>query len=103
MWFGIFDRTFGAARSGDWVRVRRENIKKYCEVCEKKGGLFKPLELHHVRPFHLFPELELEPTNFITVCRHCHLYFAHLGSFKSYNITIKEEAEQWREKRKERP
>ena len=99
----IEDRTFGAARSSQWSRVRGENIKSFCELCEKKGGLLKPLELHHVEPFHLKPELELSPTNFITVCRHCHLYFAHLGNFKSFNIDIKKEAELWQEKRKNRP
>lgn len=95
------DRTFGAKRSGEWPRVRRENIKKYCELCEKKP-LFG-LELHHIEPFHLKPELELDSRNFITLCRHCHLYFAHLGNFKSFNKEIKQDASLWQERRKMKP
>lgn len=101
--FDEYERLGGAKRSSEWGKVRREHIKSYCELCEKKGGLLRPLELHHVRPFNLFPELELDPENFITVCRHCHLYFAHLGSFRSYNLDIKKESEQWQLKRKNRP
>ena len=97
------DRTFGAKRSSGWSGVRKENIKSFCELCEKKGGLLRPLELHHIFPFYLKPELELEPSNFITLCRHCHLHFAHLGSFKSYNVDIKKDALLWQEKRRTRP
>ena len=97
------DRTFGALRSSQWKIVRRINIKDYCELCEVKGGLLRPLELHHVKPYHLFPELELEPSNFITVCRPCHLRYAHLSSFHSYCLDIKELAREWQERRRDRP
>ena len=96
------DRAFGALRSGKWSEFRKSHIKKYCELCEKKGSFLRPLELHHVKPFHLFPFLELDPDNVITVCRHCHLYFAHLGSFKSFCLEIKKLAEEWRLRRKQR-
>jgi len=99
----IFYPDLFGGRSSQWSRVRKENIKDYCEMCERKGGLLRSLELHHVQPFHLKPELELDPTNFITACRHCHLYFAHLGSFKSFNIDIKKDAVSWQLRRKNRP
>jgi len=98
----LYPDLFGG-RSSQWSRVRKENIKDYCEMCEKKCGLLKPCELHHILPFNLRPDLELDPTNFITVCRHCHLYFAHLGSFKSFNLDIKKDALLWVERRKLRP
>lgn len=97
------DKTFGAVRSSEWNQVRKENIRTYCELCEKKRGFLQPLEVHHIKPFHLYPALELEPSNLITVCRHCHLYFAHLGSFKSFNIDIKKDALLWSDKRAKRP
>ena len=97
----LYPDLFGG-RSSQWSRVRKDNIKSYCELCERKGKLLHPLELHHIRPFHLHPELELEPSNFITLCRKCHLDFAHLGDFKSFNADIQSEAEHWRLKRKQR-
>lgn len=102
-WLGFPDRTFGAKRSSSWGTFRRIHIKDYCELCEQKKGILHPLELHHCKPFHLFPELEESLDNVITVCRHCHIRYAHLGSYRSYDIDIKLEAEHWQNKRKSRP
>lgn len=90
-------------RSSRWASVRRLHIKDFCECCGIKGTLLKPLEVHHILPFNKFPHLELEPTNFITVCRTCHLLLAHLGSFKSYNKDIKEDAQVLKSKIELRP
>ena len=81
------ERTLGAARSSVWPKFRAEHIKDYCELCLKKDI---PLELHHILPFNLYPELELDHTNVVTGCRSCHLKFYHLGSFRSFNEFIKE-------------
>ena len=46
------------------------------------------LEVHHIRPFHLFPALELDPTNFITLCEgreECHFNVGHLRNCATYN------------------
>lgn len=58
-----------------------------------------------IHPFHLHPELELDPTNFITLCENgdkninCHLIFGHFGSFKDgYNEGVVEDAKSWNEK-----
>ena len=98
----LYPDLFGG-RSSQWSRMRKENIKDYCEMCEQKGGLLRPLELHHILPFHNHPELELDVTNFITACRHCHLRYCHLGSFQSFCADIREQAALWRTKRKNRP
>ena len=72
------------------------------------GGKVK-LEVHHKKPFHIHPELELDPTNFITLCEadkggvNCHLLFGHLGNFKSLNDTVETDAAQWNTKIKSRP
>ena len=102
-WLFERERLGGARRSSDWPRFRRKQIKDECELCGEKGALLSPLELHHIRPFALFPALECSPQNVATGCRKCHLKFYHLGSFRSYNPQIKADIEQWQNKRKNRP
>lgn len=97
----------GSKRSGKWPTVRKAFLKNNptCAVC---GGKVK-VEVHHIRPFHLHPELELDPTNFITLCENkkdgvnCHLLFGHLGSFKSFNVDVKANAGEWAKKIVDRP
>lgn len=98
-------KTQGATRSKEWPKVRREHLKKFptCAVC---GGK-KKIQVHHVKPFHLHPQLELDPNNLITVCEadghDCHLAIAHLGSFKSWNVDIVKDANYLLTKRLNRP
>lgn len=89
------------SRSSGWNDLRKRFIEENpaCAMC---GGK-KRLQVHHIYPFHIFPEFELDWNNLITLCGHCHLEFGHLGSFRSYNISIKEDAEYWRKKIAERP
>lgn len=80
-----------AKRSSRWPTVRAEHLRLHpaCAVC---GGTDK-VEVHHVKPFHLHPELELDPSNFISLCEarafvNCHLFVGHLGNFKSFNPDV---------------
>jgi 5-methylcytosine-specific restriction protein A len=70
-------------------------------------GSRKNLEVHHKRPFHLFPKRELDPTNLITLCEGkgggCHLHFGHLFCFSSFNPKIDEDAAEWAVKIRARP
>ena|SRR3990167_10369880 len=93
----------GGVRSPRWSQVRKTNIKKECECCGKKGTLFKPCELHHILPFHISPENELNPENFLTVCRDCHYLLCHLRDWKSWNKDIKKNAAELLFKIKNRP
>jgi hypothetical protein len=96
-----------ARRSGSWPRVRAEHLKAHpaCAVC---GGTDK-LEVHHKRPFHLQPELELDSANLITLCEankdgvNCHLFVGHLGCFKAFNPAVDDDAAAWEQKLKARP
>lgn len=96
-----------AKRSSQWPAARRAWLKKHprCYVCEGT----KKVEVHHIHPFHLKPELELSPENFITLCEKngasgsCHLLFGHLGNFKSVNEQVKADAAVWRVKLATRP
>ena len=85
-------KPLGGLRSSGWFAFRKAHIKSYCEACGKKGTIFKPLELHHVEPFHKNPARELDPTNVITGCRRCHQLTYHLDNFKSWNINAREDA-----------
>ena len=98
-----WSRTFGVARSGGWPTFRKANIKKNCECCGRKGTFLKPLQLHHRKPFHLQPELELDPDNIITLCGDCHLLVGHLMSFHSFNTSVKEDSKSWKERIENRP
>lgn len=78
------DKTFGAIRSSKWPEFRRKNIKHECEYCQSTFFL----ELHHIKPFWQFPELELDPTNVCTLCRKCHFLLAHFEDWASWNENI---------------
>lgn len=95
----------GAARSPHWPTVRKQHLENFptCAVC---GGKVK-LQVHHRRPFHLHPELELEESNLITLCeapgRNCHLIFGHLLNFRSFNPDVGVDAPAWNQKIAKRP
>src|SRR3990167_4774560 len=100
-------KTLGAARSSGWNKVRKDFLERHptCALCEGN----KTLEIHHKKPFHLHPELELDPNNLITLCESgkngivCHRAFGHLGSYQSVNINIEEDVRVWNAKKKSRP
>ena len=88
-------------RSSKWKRVRKAFVKRNptCAVC----GTKKKLEIHHKKPFYLYPELELSYNNLETLCQRCHRLFGHLDDYKSYNEDIAYDAYVFRKKIKERP
>lgn len=85
-----------ALRSPGWDRIRDHHVAVFpvCSVC---GGR-DHLEVHHVRPYHLFPELELDPGNLLTLCRVHHFWFGHLGDWQAWNPEVRADCEVWREK-----
>lgn len=94
-----------ATRSPHWPRVRRDHLKLHpkCEVCETTGKI----NVHHKKPFHLHPELELDPDNLITLCENwnfgvnCHLLFGHLGNYKNINPSVEVDVANWNKRLKE--
>jgi hypothetical protein len=91
-----------AKRSPHWSTVRKHHLEKHaeCAVC----GDTSKLEVHHIQPFHLHPELELDPSNLLTMCESksygiiCHLLIGHNGSYKDINPNVIADASQWRQK-----
>lgn len=85
-------------RSPQWRTVRKDFIAKHpkCEMC---GGT-KKLEVHHVKPFHLNPEMELDASNLISLCEgdkyfNCHRIFGHLNNFKLINPDVRGDVRVW--------
>ena len=88
-------------RSSGWGKVRKQHIKKN-PTCAACGSKHDP-EVHHIKDFSTYPELELDPDNLITLCgRRCHFLLGHLKDFKSINPTIVEDAAKLLEKIKNR-
>ena len=72
-----------APRSGGWERVELAHVARYpkCVAC----GTLNTIEVHHIRPYHLYPELELVESNLLTLCRMHHLVFGHFGDWAAWN------------------
>lgn len=86
------DKETGGKRSPEWHKVEQAHLLKYpdCYAC----GSNKHVQVHHMKPFHLHPELELDPDNLISLCmdNDCHLYIGHGDDFKAYNPNVLEDA-----------
>jgi 5-methylcytosine-specific restriction enzyme A len=80
-------------RSSKWPALEKKFLNEHptCAAC----GSSKSLNVHHMKPFHLHPELELEPTNLITLCMdkttECHIKLGHGGDFKAYNPNVEKD------------
>jgi len=89
-------------RSSKWPTVRKHHLKNNpnCALCE---GTDK-LEVHHIKPFYEHPELELEPSNLLTLCESysygicCHRTVGHLGNYKKINPNVVEDSKIWNNK-----
>lgn len=98
--WGDYARNFGAVRSPQWAGVRATHLLKEpaCQLC---GGT-SSLQVHHIRPFHIHPELELDQNNLITLCTgnntiNCHVRFGHLDNFKDkWNPNIRADCLTWK-------
>ena len=87
------DTRLGAKRSGSWARVEHA-FKAQHPTCAACGTTVR-LQIHHCLPFHLHPELELDPNNLITLCmspKQCHYLLAHGSNFKAFSPTIRIDA-----------
>jgi 5-methylcytosine-specific restriction endonuclease McrA len=88
-------RTMGKRRSKDWPKVREAHLSENpaCIVC----GSTNDCEVHHILPFHVFPEHELDPRNLRTLCEsrdscNCHITFGHFGNWSLYNPDVDRDA-----------
>ncbi len=88
----LIARKHGHERSPEWPAVAHEHLRHQpgCAACGYTGH---GLQVHHIKPFHLHPNLELDPTNLITLCeikgRDHHLLIGHLDDWESYNPNVR--------------
>jgi len=85
-------------RSPQWPAVAHAHLAREpgCMVCGHQG---RGLQVHHIKPFHLYPELELDPSNLITLCeirgRDHHLLIGHLDDWESYNPQVRADVKRY--------
>jgi hypothetical protein len=98
----LFQPSLGG-RSPQWRKVRKEHLKKHprCAITGSK----KKLEVHHIKDYSTYPELELSKKNLVTLSRNAmgcniHLLFGHLGNYKKINENIAEDIKIWSKKLK---
>ena len=85
-------------RSSLWRSVRANYLDFNC-ACAACNSRYK-LEVHHVLPFKDNPENELETSNLITLCKHCHLVLGHLKDYKIANNFVRDDVKSFSERRK---
>ena len=82
----------GAKRSSQWRKVRAEHLSREPKCCSCGGT--KKLEVHHIQSFHARPDLELVPSNLMTLCRQkkygisCHQNLGHRGNYRDINENV---------------
>lgn len=89
----LHERKKSQERSPKWPHVERTFLAEH-PACAACGGT-KRVQVHHKQPFHLFPQLELEPSNLIGLCmgpKDCHLEIGHGGNFKKWNPKVEQHA-----------
>lgn len=90
-------------RSSQWQSVRSRFVHEHphCEAC----GSTAQLNVHHVKPFKDYPELELDADNLITLCREHHFRIGHdpdgpwgplRPSWMLSNPLVREDCKRWR-------
>jgi len=87
-----------APRSSRWQQVRQEHLRQQpeCAAC----GARTNLAVHHIKPYHLFPDLELAPDNLLTLCEgpvvNCHFLYGHCRNWLSWCPNVLETVHLWR-------
>lgn len=95
-WFtdGVPPKPLERGRSPKWALVRSRFIVK--NPCCAGCGTKENLEVHHKKPFHLSPELELSEDNLIVLCekpgRNCHYRLGHSFNWRAYNPFVVDDA-----------
>lgn len=91
--YKIHDILVSRRRSSKWESVQKKFLKNnfYCAAC----GATNKLNVHHILPFHVYPEYELKEENLITLCmseNKCHFLVGHGSSWKAYNPDVRTHA-----------
>jgi 5-methylcytosine-specific restriction endonuclease McrA len=67
------DPTLKRNRSGSWYRLREQlRLSQGIFRCRDCRIVSDRLEAHHIVPISVDPSRELDPTNVVFLCQHCH-------------------------------
>ena len=77
----------GQSINWGWHRFRKEFLKKTGKVCVC-CGTERQIQVHHKVPRHIGPDLAVDFTNLIALCKRCHFTIGHLGSYFTYNAAV---------------
>jgi 5-methylcytosine-specific restriction enzyme A len=85
--------TVNEGRSPEWEKLVRKIIKAhpYCAI----SGLRENLQVHHIKPFHLYPELELVEANLVVLNVNYHFIFGHFGDWRAWNPNVLNDIKVW--------
>ena len=92
----------GSKRNSGWHKASEAYIREVgqCEFCGAKlGEEGVELEVHHVEPFHVRPDLEMEKSNWAVLCRKphdCHRLVGHFRNFSLWNPLLRPFLEIWK-------
>jgi 5-methylcytosine-specific restriction protein A len=105
---GVPPKPVFGRRSSHWEKVRDDFLAAHpfgpaCAAC----GRTADLQVHHIKPYHEFPQLELDPNNLIVLCEiaglNHHYLFGHLLDWHSWNSSVVLDAALWLDKIRHRP
>lgn len=109
LWFslrtGIWHVWGQTRRSPAWAPFRDRFIAEnpFCAGCSRQTYL----EVHHITPYHVCPDLECDEANLVVLCRDCHWHIGHLRDWRLANPHVLEDAAGYRrrytEARAEKP
>ena len=77
-------------RDPRWGKAQHAHLQ--VEPCCRACGTRNNLNVHHIRPVHLFPLLELAPENMVTLCRDHHFVIGHLRNWRDWNPNVLDDA-----------
>lgn len=58
-----------------WKRKRAAILRRdgyQCRECRRYGRMREAVEVHHIKPLELYPELAYDNDNLISLCHKCH-------------------------------
>jgi hypothetical protein len=90
-----------SSRSSNWNKIRKKHLEENNSCCG--CGKTDKLEVHHIEPYHVNSNRELDPSNLITLCKSCHFTIGHLMDWSSWNIDVISDAKVYLNKVKNRP
>lgn len=92
LWFGFGGCSAMAEDPARQTTEYRKALAEYrvghltCEWCLQK----EKLEIHHIQPVHVFPELAADTNNLVALCDACHLVVGHARNNQLWVSNLKD-------------